>query len=820
VRLPGGRRIANFCPASHGGGRQYGSKPIGEFVTKFRWLILAAWLLAVALAICLGPKEGSARKEPTSFLPADTPTRVAVKKLTDHFGHTVGLSEAIVVLKRGGGLLTDDDYRAIKKLADRIAKPSDELSGPEDLDGVSFRSPGAIPVPPQSNPYIATATPNGQAALIKINIPANFITSRSARIVRHVRSILASEKPGFPDGLSASVTGSSAFGLDYARAAEKSHFHTFAVTIAAVVLILLVIYRAPLAALVPLGGISAAAIIALALLEVGNVYLGMNTGLAEKIFTIVLLYGAGTDYTLLLISRQREFLCSGMPHRKATSEALNHTLPALLASAGTDTAGLMMLIFADYGLFRSAGPAIAVALLVALSAVVTLVPAVVVIIGARVYWPSHPDRAARKLAGARSAVWHRIASVVTARPGTVLAIALALLTVPAVRGANLKWVYDTLADLDGSYEAAQGARTVRDYWPIGEIAPVNVLIEAPGPVKPEKWQQLSAEVTTAIGDIRGSTTRAARDIRSLTEPLGRDIDPTTEAFLKMALTAKPPKAPRSQPKRRGVFDLLQDGANFLVTGLVQNRLQNARDRTFEEYVSDDSSAMRIEIILDKPAMTLQAMSIVEDIKGVLVRQLATEGFDARVYIAGATAQTMDIRTITGRDFYRIAVLALGVIFLIVWLLLKDVLLSGFMVLSTLLSYWTTLGITYWVFAGLLGVAGLDWKVEIFLFVVMMAVGQDYNIFLAARVSQEARRMEPRRACRHAIVYTGPVISSCGLIMAATLGSLMVGDMALLKQLGFAMALGMLIDSFIVRPLVLPAFIALTGRTGQKGSLHS
>ena len=685
---------------------------------------------------------------------------------------------------------------------------------------MSFRSPDAVPVPPQSNPYIARATPAGQAALIKINIPANFITSRSARIVRHVRSILASEKPGLPDGLSASVTGSSAFGLDYARAAKKSHLHTFAVTIAAVVLILLVIYRAPLAALVPLGAISAAAIIALALLEMGNIYLGMSTGLAEKIFTIVLLYGAGTDYTLLLISRQREFLCSGMPHRQATSEAVNHTLPALLASAGTDTAGLMMLTFANYGLFRSAGPAIAVALLVALSAVVTLVPAVVVIIGARVYWPSHPDRASRKLAGDKSAVWHRIASLVTARPGTVLAIALALLAVPAVRGANLKWVYDTLADLDGSYEAAQGARTAQDHWPIGEIAPVNVLIEAPGPVEIDKWQRLSAKVTAALGSVRSSKTGAVHDIRSLTAPLGRDIDTVTEAFLKMALAAKPPDAPRSQPNRRGVFDLLQDGAKSLVTRLVQNRLQNARNRTFKEYISDDRSAMRIEIILDKPAMTLQAMSIVETIKNDLVETLDRENFKAKVHIAGATAQTMDIRTVTSADFYRIAVLALGVIFLIVWLLLKDVLLSGFMVLSTLVSYWTTLGITYWVFVGLLGAAGLDWKVEIFLFVVMMAVGQDYNIFLAARVSQEARRMEARRACRHAIVYTGPVISSCGLIMAATLGSLMVGDMALLQQLGFAMALGMLIDSFVVRPLVLPAFIALTGRTGQKGSLHS
>ncbi len=772
------------------------------------------------MAICLEPDENSARKEPTSFLPADTPTRVAVTKLTAHFGHAVGLSEAIVVFKRNRAALTENDFLTIERIAERIASPSDQLLGHEDLHGVSFRSPGDVPVPHRSNPYIAAPTDDGQAALVKINIPANFITSRSARIVKHIRSILDSEESRFPDGLSASVTGSSAFGLDYARAAEKSHLYTFAVTIGAVILILLVIYRAPLAALVPLGGITAAAIIALTLLKVGNIYLGMTTGLAETIFTIVLLYGAGTDYTLLLMSRQREFLISGMPHRQATSEALNHTFSALLASAGTDTAGLMMLTFADYGLFCSAGPAIAVALLVALSAVVTLVPSIVVIIGAPIYWPAHPGRVTQKLATARSVLWQRIASIVTARPGTVLAIALALLAIPAVKGANLRWVYDTLADLDGSYEAAQGARTVQDHWPIGEIAPVNVLIESPDPIDNEKWLALSARATGVLGAVSGGNGKAVHDIRSLTKPLGGNINTATEAFLKMATASNPPDAPKSQPKPSGVFDLLQNGAKSLAAELMRDRLRKTRDTIFTEYVSNDQTAMRIELILDKPAMTLQAMSIVESIRRDMAAMLADENFKADIHIAGATAQTMDIRNVTSADFYRIAALALGVIFLIVWLLLKDVILSGFMVFSTLLSYWSTLGITYWAFTGLFGAAGLDWKVEIFLFVIMMAVGQDYNIFLAARVSQEARRMEPRRACRHAIIYTGPVISSCGLIMAATLGSLMVGDMALLKQLGFAMSLGMLLDSFVVRPLVLPAFIALTGRTGQQGSLHS
>jgi RND superfamily putative drug exporter len=186
---------------------------------------------------------------------------------------------------------------------------------------------------------------------------------------------------------------------------------------------------------------------------------------------------------------------------------------------------------------------------------------------------------------------------------------------------------------------------------------------------------------------------------------------------------------------------------------------------------------------------------------------------------GPTAEMIDTGAVTSGDFRRIAVLVLAVILVMVTLLLKDVVLAAFMVGCTLWSYVVTLGMTAFVF-GWLGEPGLDWKVQIFLFVVIAAVGVDYNIFLGARLVQEAQgraggaRQTARDAVRLALTHTGPVISSCGLIMAATLGSLMAGELKLLRELGFALAAGMLIDTFVARPLLLPAFVALTGRTGK------
>jgi RND superfamily putative drug exporter len=174
---------------------------------------------------------------------------------------------------------------------------------------------------------------------------------------------------------------------------------------------------------------------------------------------------------------------------------------------------------------------------------------------------------------------------------------------------------------------------------------------------------------------------------------------------------------------------------------------------------------------------------------------------------------MDLRAVTQKDFHRVAALALAVILLIVLALLRDWLLALFMVAATVLSYLATLGLTDLVFS-MLGRGGLDWKIEVFLFIVMVAVGQDYNIFFAVRLAQEVRRLPALEATERTLIHTGPVISSCGVIMAASLGSVMVGDVTLLVQLGFALMLGMLIDTFIVRPLLLPAFIVLTRRKLQ------
>jgi len=730
-------------------------KTFGPRVYRFRWVLLAGWLAAAGLG-ALAPRLDPAANEPAEFLPDDCDHSRAVAALRECFPHSTGLSEAVVVFERRDGRLTPEDRRTVEAVAAAIGRADPPRTREADLAGVTVRSPASIPLP--ANPLLA---PDGRAALIVANVPATFVTVRSARVVDHVRAVAAAAKR--PAGLAVSVTGSSGFGHDYAEAGKRSHERIGYVTLVAVVVILLLVYRAPLAALVPLAAISTAAYVAMRVLAVGE-HLGMHVGTGERIFVFALIYGAGMDYSLLFISRFREFLDAGSPPADAVGGGLNATFAAILASAATDTLGLLMLCAARYGVFRTAGLAVAAALIVALLAAVTLVPGMVGVFGRRLFWPT---QRMGHIGGRR--LWPWVARRVTARPGRILLVTLALLVVPAVPGATQRWVYDALAELDpaapdGVGNAPMGIAAAKRHWPVGQIAPVSILLVNDRPLSDAQWQAAARKLTDAVTAVDG-----VEDVRSLTQPVGRRADVVSRAMLAAAGAATRP-----------------------------------------EYLCQGPPAMRLLAVLDQPALTLRAMETVARVRGAVAEAARAAGLNAAVHLAGATAQMIDIRKVTGADFRRIAVLVLAVIFVMVLGLLRDAVLAGFMVFGTVLSYFATLGLTRWAFAAA-GAGGLDWKVEVFLFVVMVAVGVDYSIFLAARVRQEARLHPIGEATARAVIHTGPVISSCGVIMAATLGSLMAGDLKLFQQLGLAMALGMLMDTFLVRPLLLPAFIALTGR---------
>jgi RND superfamily putative drug exporter len=768
---------------------------IGPAVYRWRWLILLAWLAGGAALCALAPELDPAACEPTSFLPPDAPYSQAAEALQRSFPRSGGLSQAIVVFERADAKCSPADFLAVESVAAAIARPHPPQTTASDLKGICVRSPDSLSLAGLSLPANPLKSPDGHAALIVVDVPAYFITMRSSHIVDHVRAVVQDAK--LPPGLVPAVTGSSGFGHDYAFAAEASHRRIGLVTIIAVVVILLLVYRSPVAALAPLVAISAAAVVAMKVLAFGQ-HFGMHVGTAEKVFVFVLIYGAGMDYSMLFISRFRERLAAGCPTSRAAGEGLGATVAAILASAGTNTLGLLMTSFAEYRIFRTAGIAIAAALIVAMIASITLVPALTGILGRWLFWPGKHAGRTRQ-----ARLWPAVATTATRRPVFMLLAVIILLAIPAARGAKLTWVYDALAELNcdspgGVGNAAVGIEAAKRHWPVGQVAPITVLVQSPKPLSVNQWTAMSAKLTAAIAAASG-----VQDVRSLSAPLGRKIDPVTDAMLVAANI------------RQAAEKTLAAFTAGLAAGGRKPRPENldAAGQIQAEYLAENHHAMRLQVVLDKPSLTLAAMDDLADIRKTVEKTLANSTPTMSARFLGATAEMAQIRIITQADFRRIAPIVLAVIFVMILLLLRDAILAAFITAATLLSYFATLGLAYWLII-LTGQAGLDWKVEVFLFVVMVAVGVDYSIFLAARVSQEARNHPVPEAVRNALVHTGPVISSCGLIMAATLGSLMAGQLKLFVQLGLALALGMLIDTFIVRPLLLPAFITLVKRTGN------
>jgi RND superfamily putative drug exporter len=602
-------------------------------------------------------------------------------------------------------------------------------------------------------------SPDGQAAMLIVNLQTSFVSPQTVEAVNRVTSLAHVDVPA---GLQVQLTGTAAMGRDYTLASQTGARRTTWVTILAVLAILIVVYRSPVGALVPLISIGASAYMAYLVLELSTL-IGWQFAATEWVFCVVLIFGAGTDYALFWIARYREALGTTTDLRSAALTAMTTTGPAILAGAAVTICGLSTMLAAELVPTHNAGRVLAAALAINLLACLTLTPALARSLGRWLFWPADP--AAPPGLGARH-WWPWLARRVTDRPWPVLLAGTAALAVAAALSLRLEPVFRGVFDLPPDTPSRRGLRLAEEHFSKGQLYAATLLIEFPPGSQPD-FEALSARITAAVQREPG-----VAEVHSLTMPLavGEKLPPFAEPLARPYYVSETP---------------------------------------------DGAPVMRFEILLNDAPFTPQALTAVERAQGV-ARQASIELMPAqaaapRVMLAGPSAYILSERTIANADQQRVVVLAAAVIAVIVLLLVRNVPLTAFMVLTTLLTYGATLTLSRLFFVHVMGLPGIDWKVRLILFVIVMAVGQDYNIFLVTRLREETRRGNRLQAVREAVIRTGPVISSCGIIMAATLGSLCAGRLSLLRQLGFALALGVLIDTFFVRPLLIPAFFLIISR---------
>jgi RND superfamily putative drug exporter len=563
---------------------------------------------------------------------------------------------------------------------------------------------------------------------------------------------------------------------------------------------LLLVYRAPLLALVPLATIAVSVWVALKLLALLTLLPGVHLVNVSKVFAIVILYGAGTDYCLFLISRYQEQLAKGHKVSGAISRSVRKVGSALTASAGTVICGLGMMAFAEFAKVRCAGPAIALSLTVALLASLTLAPALLNLLGQTAFWPSRlPGPGAqlhcRGLRGPsrtpHDPLWERISRGVVARPVLVWTAAVLALLPLAVLGLRVTPNYKPTGELAPACGSVQGVAAIQKHFTAGEIGPLTVLL-----VSPTDWSTPAGR--EVIGHLSRGFAHLAHvaEVRSLTQPLGAPL-----------------QAPAIPVAGQGLLGgLLQRGADQALeqAGQMARQFYVARVAEGASGSPGPRFVTRLDVVFRSDPFGATSMAALDEIQLWLRERLPPSaerlgGVESECY--GVTVNAHDLAQVTEADRTRVNVLVLIGILLILLVLVRRPWLAAYLLITVLFSYYATLGATTLMATIWSGrpLGQVDWRVPFFLFTILVAVGEDYNIFLITRILQERRRHGTGKGIQRALAHTGATITSCGLIMAGTFATLMLSGLGTLVQIGFALSFGVLLDTFVVRPLLVPAF---------------
>jgi putative drug exporter of the RND superfamily len=674
--------------------RRLASLPAGRWG---KWVVLAFWVVVLAVAGPLAGKLNSAQQnDASSWLPQNAESTQVVE-LAKRFAPS-DVFPALVVYERPNGTITPADQAKAAADAKRFATVKD----------VTGKVIG--PVPSQDGRALQVLVP------VRVAEEGNGWEELAPRI-EQMRSIAKADA----GGLGAYVTGPAGYFADFSEVFSGFDATLLYVTAAIVVVILLLTYRSPVLWLLPLTTVFAALTAAQAVIYLLARDAGLTVNAQSAFILTVLVFGAGTDYALLLTARYREELRRHADRHQAMAVALGRAAPAVVASAATVVLSLLALLVAELNSTKSLGPVMAVGVAVGLLAMLTLLPALLVVFGRWVFWPRRPTLGSAE--PTERGLWARIGRRVAVRPRLVWVVTAVVLGALALGVTQLE--ANGLRSRDSfrtEPEAVAGEAVLARHFPAGEGNPVQVVGKA------EAASQLQAAVSSTPG------------VTQVTRPVVRGGD----AYLEGTLT--------SAADSQAGFDTV-------------DRLRAA----------------------------------VHDIPGA----------DAKV--GGGSAVNLDIQRATRHDRNLVVPLVLAVVLAVLGLVLRAVVAPLLLVATVVLSFGAALGVSALAFEQLFGFAGADPALPLWSFVFLVALGTDYNIFLMTRVHEESGRHGTRRGALVGLAATGGVITSAGIVLAGTFAALGTLPLVFVTEVGFAVAFGVLLDTFVVRSVLVTALNLDVGR---------
>ena len=662
-----------------------------------KWVVAGAWLLAVVAIIGLnlpGKYSEAQVNDSASFLPGDAESTKALEASERLQG---GEKAALIVVYRRDGGLTAADKRRIA--ADRA-----------ELDGLRLRAAS-----PFSEPQLSR---DGSSAIVQALITGDGESETILDPVDAARKRVSD--PG--GGLQAKVTGPAGYAADQIKVFESINGTLLGAGFLLILILLALIYRSPVFLWIPLLSIIFAELttqaVGYGLTEAGVTVNGQSSSILS-----VLVLGVGTDYALLLVARYREELRHHEDKHEAMALALRTAGPAIFASGMTVIAALLCLTLADVNGTSGLGPIGALGIAVAMLAMLTLLPAWLVIWDRGAFWPRVP-RFGTEGTDETHGAWRRVGDRVARNPRRVWLGTIALLLVLSLGLLNFDDGLTSGNSFRGDVEAVAGQKLLAKGFPSGANAPTEVIVPDAARVEAVRAAVAKAPGVVEVGALR------LRDAEGVLLPVVLEPDPfSTEAF-------------------------------ELIPG---------------------------------------------------IRDAAKRAGGPQTLVGGGTAIEYDVRAASARDNKVIVPIALAVVLLILIMLLRAVVAPLVLMGTVILSYAAALGVGAVVFDVVFGFPGSDPSLPLFAFIFLVALGIDYNIFLMARVREEARNHGTREGMLRGLAVTGAVITSAGIVLAGVFTVLGLLPLVFLTEIGFVVAFGVLLDAFVVRSVLVPALTLEIGR---------
>lgn len=703
-------------------------------------LSLSVWLIILVLLSALAPSSKPyAVSTGEGSINDDTPSAIAEQLLKEKFPNDDGLTALLVF---------HSDLPITSAEREHVVKLSEWLSSSERPTAISSALPfHRLPPQVQSGLFSSDKTTLLLNLTLKPHLESGVTRDTLELIQEQAKAI------GF-GGMKLNITGPAGISADTLMLFRNADFVLMIATVVLILVLLIVIYRSPLLAVIPL-------LIAGIIYQITDKILGIaaknNWFIVDKqalSIMMILLFAVLTDYCLFVFSRYREELNATESKYEAMKTTMTHVSEPILFSGGTVLIAMLTLFAALFKPYHHFAPVFGVALVVIALSGITLIPAVFALVGRKAFWPFIPKINAPKRQ--KEYFWTKIGRTVGRKPGWIAVVLLIGLVLASVNAGNIRYSFNLLKSFPQDMASRQGFEILEQRFPPGQLAPVTVLVESKQTFTPNAvW---------------------TKNVIALSNQL------------------------KQQP---GIFEVTPN--------------LNEKKNPQGSILSNDKQSFKLQLILEDNPYDRQAIDVLQSLRDRSEWLLQGSGFDPsqyKLHFAGQTANQLDVRKLNEQD--TLIVFSLVALFITLMLLLqtRSIRLALFMIATILLSYTATLGLGWVIFEKLLGYSEISYRLPMYTFVFLVALGVDYNIMLVSRIKEYARTMNWKEAVVQGVAHTGGVISSAGLILAATFSVLITQPMQELFLFGLTMALGVLIDTFLVRGMLLPSLLILTGKRSR------